>query len=246
MKIDLDELTRLRVEWHSLFDRMVKLIEDNNGCIMVQTPIYDYIRVSPGVRESMRLHNLRIVTDLLIDKHVRMEYINEHTGEVRRVLVSRAFEGKAFGDIRYTTDTFKSLVRILELTNNKESKIMAKVEKFKKGAFVSTVKFNGDKILGIYEHGYDNGTECCVSAADGKKYCVKLRSTKPATDEEEKIIQETIIKPRRAAEKALKKAQMEANEVEDEELTEEDLEAAAYGEETPVEENVREFVPGDR
>ena len=71
-----------------------------------------------------------------------------------------------------------------------------------------------------FEHGYDNTTECCILVEGGKKFCVKLRSVKPANEEEQKIIQETIIKPRREAEKARKKAQ----EAVQEELTEEDME----------------------
>ena len=97
--------------------------------------------------------------------------------------------------------------------------------KFSKGAFVSTKKLTGEEILGIYEHGYDNGVECCVSVAGGKKYCVKLSATKPANNDESKIIQDTIVKARREAEKARKKA-LEAEKAteQDEELTEEDLE----------------------
>jgi hypothetical protein len=110
---------------------------------------------------------------------------------------------------------------------------MGKVsETFKKGALVSTVKFNGEKLLGVFEHTYDNGVECCVLAADNKKFCVKLKSTKPADEEEEKIIQETIVKPRREAEKAKKKAQQDQETEVEEELTEEDLEEAV---ETPEE-----------
>jgi hypothetical protein len=110
---------------------------------------------------------------------------------------------------------------------------MAKTEsQFKKGAMVSAKKINGDSLLGLFEHGYDNGTECCILAEDGKKFCVKLRSMKPANEEEQKIIQETIIKPRREAEKARKKAQKATQE----ELTEEDLEEMATEEVEPAEE----------
>ena len=102
---------------------------------------------------------------------------------------------------------------------------MAKVEKFNKGALVSTTKLNGEKLLGIYEHGYDNGKECCVLGADNKKFCVKLKDTKEADEEETKVIQETIIKPRREAEKARKKAQEAQDNDEPEQLTEEDMES---------------------
>jgi hypothetical protein len=110
---------------------------------------------------------------------------------------------------------------------------MAKTEsQFKKGAMISAKKVNGDSLLGLFEHGYDSGTECCILVEGGKKFCVKLRSVKPANDEEQKIIQETIIKPRREAEKARKKAQEAAEEV----LTEEDLEEMATEEAEPTEE----------
>jgi hypothetical protein len=220
--IDFDKLSELRKEWHDMFDKLIAIIENNNGCVIVNTPIFDYIRKERGVRVQMRLHSMRITTGLLIDKHIVLEYMDEASGELREVLVSRAFEGKSFGDIRYTADCFKFILRILDLKyNDNINTTMAKAESlFKKGAPVSTVKFNGEKILGIYDHPYDNGMECCVIVADNKKYCVKLKSTKPANEEEQKIIQETIIKPHREAEKARKKAQ----EAAEEELTEEDLE----------------------
>jgi hypothetical protein len=229
--IDFDKLSELRNEWHSLFDELIKIIENNNGCVIVNTPIFDYIKKEAGVRVQMRLYSMRIVTGLLIDKHIVLEYMDESSGELREVLVSRAFEGKSFGDIRYTADCFKFIVRVLKIKyNDNINTTMAKVESiFKKGAPVSTMKFNGEKFLGIYDHPYDNGMECCVIAADNKKYCVKLKSTKPANEEEQKIIQETIIKPHREAEKARKKAQ--DAEI-DEELTEEDLEEAVESPET--------------
>lgn len=220
--IDFDKLDELRKEWHGRFDELVKLIEDNNGCVIVNTPIFDYIKKEPGVRVQMRLHSMKIVTGLLIDKHIVLEYMDEASGELREVLVSRAFEAKSFGNIRYTSDCFKFILNVLKPKyNDNFSDSMGKVsETFKKGALVSTVKFNGEKLLGVFEHAYDNGVECCVLAADNKKFCVKLKSTKPADEEEQKIIQETIVKPRKEAEKARKKAQEAAEEV----LTEEDME----------------------
>lgn len=232
--IDFDKLDELRKEWHGRFDELVKLIEDNNGCVIVNTPIFDYIKKEPGVRVQMRLHSMKIVTGLLIDKHIVLEYMDEASGELREVLVSRAFEAKSFGDIRYTSDCFKFILNVLKLKyNDNFSDSMGKVsEAFKKGALVSTVKFNGEKLLGVFEHAYDNGVECCVLAADNRKFCVKLKSTKPANEEEQKIIQETIIKPRKEAEKARKKAQEAEEGNAEAELTEEDLEEAV---ETPEE-----------
>lgn len=232
MNIDLEELSKLRKEWYSLFDELVSLIESNNGCVMVTTPIFDYVRKERFVRVQMKLHSITIVTGLLIDKHIVLEYMDEATGEIRPVLVSRAFEAKSFGDIRYTKDCFKFILNVLKLTYNNNT-TMAKTEsQFKKGAMVSAKKVNGDSLLGLFEHGYDSGTECCILVEGGKKFCVKLRSVKPANDEEQKIIQETIIKPRREAEKARKKAQ----EAVQEELTEEDLEEMATEEAEPTEE----------
>jgi hypothetical protein len=232
--IDFNKLDELRKEWHGRFDELVKLIEDNNGCVIVDTPIFDYIKKEAGVRVQMRLYSMKIVTGLLIDKHIVLEYMDEASGELREVMVSRAFEAKSFGDIRYTSDCFKFILNVLKHKyNDNFSDSMGKVsETFKKGALVSTVKFNGEKLLGVFEHTYDNGVECCVLAADNKKFCVKLKSTKPADEEEQKIIQETIIKPRREAEKAKKKAQQDQETEVEEELTEEDLEEAV---ETPEE-----------
>jgi len=105
-------------------------------------------------------------------------------------------------------------------------------DSLKNGAFVSAVKTNGEKILGIFDHRYDNYIECCVLAKDNKKFCVKTSTVKLADEEETKIIQETIVKPRKEAEKARKKAQQETSE----ELTEEDLEEAVETTETAVEE----------
>lgn len=220
--IDFNELMNLKNEWNILYDKMISLIEDNNGCVMVDTPIFDYIKKEPGVRVQMRLYCMYIVTGLLIDKHIVLEYMDEASGELRMVFVSRAFEAKSFGDIRDTRNCFKFILNTLKLKyNNNFNTTMTKVtDSFKKGVPVSTVKFDGEKMLGVYEHSYDNGLECCVIAAEGKKYCVKLKSTKPADEEETKIIQETIIKPMKEAEKARKKAQ-KASETE---LTEEDME----------------------
>ena len=236
--IDFDKLDELRKEWHGRFDELVKLIEDNNGCVIVNTPIFDYIKKESGVRVQMRLHSMRIVTGLLTDKHIVLEYMDEASGELREVLVSRGFEAKSFGDIRYTSDCFKFILNVLKLKyNDNFSDSMGKVsEAFKKGAMVSTVKFNGEKLLGVFEHTYDNGVECCVLAADNKKFCVKLKSTKPADDEEQKIIQETIVKPRKEAEKAKKKAQQAQKTEVEEELTEEDLEEAVETQEESTEE----------
>ncbi len=236
--IDFDKLDELRKEWHGYFDKLVELIEKNNNCAIMSTPVFDYIKKEPGVRVQMRLHSMRIVTGLLIDKHIVLEYMDEASGELREVLVSRAFEAKSFGDIRYTKDCFKFILHVLELKyNDNISETMGKVsETFKKGAPVSTVKFNGEELLGVFEHTYDNGVECCVLAADNKKFCVKLKSTKPANEEEQKIIQETIIKPRKEAEKAKKKAQQAEEAEAEEELTEEDLEEAVETQEEPTEE----------
>ena len=236
MNIDFDELARLTKEWYAIFDGIIAAIEENGGHITVGTPIFDYIKVEKDIRVQMRLHSMSIYTGLLIDKHILMEYMNEDTGEVREFLVSRAFEAKAFGNIKYTKDSLKFILHVLNLSNiNNNNTTMAKEEKFKKGALVSTVKLNGEKLLGIYEHGYDNGHECCVSGAEGKKFCVKLKSTKEADDEETKIIQDTIIKPRREAEKARKKALQVAEQEDEVELTEEDLEEAMETEETTSE-----------
>jgi hypothetical protein len=238
MNIDFDELTKLRNEWYAIFDGIIAFIEGNGEYLPIGIPIFDHVKVGQCMRVQMRLHSMYIRTGLLIDKHIVMEHIDESTGEIREILVSRAFEAKAFGDIKYAKDVLQFILRVLNLynNNNNNNATMAKVENFKKGAPVSTVKLNGEKFLGVYEHGYDNGQECCVSGADGKKYCVKLKSTKEANEEESKIIQETIIKPRREAEKARKKA-LEAAEQEEEKLTEEDLEEAVA---EPTEEELTE------
>ena len=240
---DWDKQTELKNNWFSIFDELVKLIEDNGGCLTVDTPIYDFVKIERGIRRQMRLHSMTIRTGLLIDKHIVLEYTEDSNGELKEVLVSRAFEAKSFGDIRYTNDCLKFILKVLKLTYQNKQTTMAKVELYKKGAMVSTKKLNGEPLLAIYEHGYDNGHECCVIGADEKKYCVKLRSTKPANDEEQKIIQETIVKPRREAEKKRKAALAEQEET----LTEEDMEEAAEPTEEELEEamNASETVEED-
>ena len=103
---------------------------------------------------------------------------------------------------------------------------MGKSNKFNKGDLVSAKKLNGEAFLGIYDHMYDCGDHCIQTL--GKKYCVKHNAVKAATDEEETIIKETIIKPMREAnkKKALEKAQEEEvlNESEVEELAGESTE----------------------
>ena len=231
--MDFDKLANLKREWHYTFDVIVRLIEVNGGCVILGTPIFDYVKRERGVRVQMKLHSMSLRTGLLTDKHLVLEYMDEASGELQEVLVSRAFEAKSFGDIRYTHDCLKFILNILTVKyNDNYIKAMAK-ETFKKGAFVSTVKFNGEKLLGIYEGTYDNGVECWVLAADNRKFCVMLKSTKPADEEETKVIQETIVKPRKEAEKARKKAQQAEEAGVEEELTEEDFEEAA--EEEPAE-----------
>lgn len=235
-KFDWDKLTELRNEWYDLFDELVEIIETNNGCVLIVRPIYDYIKMDNGTRKQLQLHSMRIRTGMLTDKHIVLEYMDSDNGELKDVLVCRAFEAKAFGTIRYTRDCFKFILNVLKLTYKTDKKrTMAKIDNsFKKGALVSTKKFNGDSLLGIYEHTYDNGHECCVLAENGKKYCVKLKSTRLANEEEEKIIQETIIKPRREAEKQRKQALAAQEET----LTEEDLEEMATEEAEPTNEEV--------
>ena len=229
MKFDLDKLIELKKEWHSLFDQAISHIENNGGIILPTTPIYDYIMVEPYVRVRMKLHSLRIITGLLIDKHILLEYLKED-GEIKEVLVCRAFEAKSFGLIRHTRQSFKWMVEMFNLYGFKDMKKAN--NSLKNGAFVSAVKSNGEKFLGIFDHSYDNYIECCVLAQDNKKFCVKTSTVKLADEEESKIIQETIVKPRKEAEKARKKAQQETSE----ELTEEDLEEAVETTETAIEE----------
>lgn len=103
---------------------------------------------------------------------------------------------------------------------------MAKSNKFKKGDLVSAKKLNGENFLGIYDHEYDCG-EHCIQTLD-KKFCVKHNTVKLATEEEQNVIKETIIKPMREAnkKKALEKVQEEEtlNENEVEELASESTE----------------------
>ena len=98
---------------------------------------------------------------------------------------------------------------------------MAKSNKFKKGDLVSAKKLNGESFLGVYDHEYDCGDHC-IHTLD-KRYCVKHNAVKLATEEEEAIIKETIIKPMREANK--KKAQEKAQE--EETLNESEVEELA-------------------
>lgn len=111
------------------------------------------------------------------------------------------------------------------MNGNKTTKTVANTSCYKKGAMISAKKFNGEEFLGVYQYTYDDGSHC---VSDGtKKWCCKPRDVKPANDEESKIIQETIIKPQREAEKRKRLEEEVALAVTESELTEDDFEEAA-------------------
>ena len=200
---ELQELDKAVKHWTDSFDKLKGLIGDN--IFKPDVYISTMVRTEPFVRKPMRLLYLSVSRNWLKDDIV-LHFINEdNPDKVLNVLVSRAFEAKAFGDVREIEQLFDFLISLFN-NNQMISKSMAKVNYHKKGTLVSAKKFNGETVLGIYQHSY-------------------LRL---ANEEETKIIQETIIKPQREAEK---KAKAEAEAAARAEaaalLTEEDFEEAA-------------------
>jgi hypothetical protein len=220
---ELQELEKAVKRWTDSFDKLKELIGDN--IFKPDVYISTMVRTEPFVRKPMRLLYLSVSHFWLKDDIV-LHFIDEdRPDKVLNVLVSRAFEAKAFGDVRDIEQLFDFLISLFN-NNQMISKSMAKVSYHKKGTLVSAKKFNGETVLGIYEHSYDDGSHCI---SDGqKKWCINPNDLRLANEEETKIIQETIIKPRREAEKKRKaeaeaaaRAQIEAQ------LTEEDFEEAA-------------------
>ena len=219
---ELQELDKAVKQWTDSFDKLKGLIGD--GIYKPDTYISTMVRTEPFVRKPLRLLYLSVSHSWIADDIV-LHFINEDSPDkVLNVLVSRAFEAKAFGDVRDIQQLFDFLITLFN-SNQMISKSMAKVNYHKKGTLVSAKKFNGETVLGIYEHSYDDGSHCI---SDGqKKWCINPNDLRLANEEETKIIQETIIKPRREAEKKRKAEEEAARAAQQEELTEEDLEEAA-------------------
>ena len=220
---ELQELDKAVKRWTDSFDKLKGLIGD--GIYKPDTYISTMVRTEPFVRKPMRLLYLSVSHNWL-NGDIVLHFINEdNPDKVLNVLVSRAFEAKAFGDVREIEQLFDFLISLFN-NNQMISKSMAKVNYHKKGTLVSAKKFNGETVLGIYQHSYDDGSHCI---SDGKKkWCINPKDLRLANEEETKIIQETIIKPQREAEK---KAKAEAEAAARAEaaalLTEEDFEEAA-------------------
>ena len=220
---ELQELDKAVKRWTDGFDKLKELIGD--GIYKPDTYISTMVRTEPSVRKPMRLLYLSVSHNWLNDDIV-LHFINEDSPDkVLNVLVSRAFEAKAFGDVREIEQLFDFLISLFN-NNQMISKSMAKVNYHKKGALVSAKKFNGETVLGIYQHSYDDGSHCI---SDGKKkWCINPKDLRLANEEETKIIQETIIKPQREAEKKAKAEAAAAARAEAAALlTEEDFEEAA-------------------
>jgi hypothetical protein len=229
---ELQELDKAVKRWTDSFDKLKGLIGDN--IYKPDTYISTMVRTEPFVRKPMRLLYLS-VSHSWIDDDIVLHFINEdNPDKVLNILVSRAFEAKAFGDVREIEQLFDFLISLFN-NNQMISKSMAKVNYHKKGTLVSAKKFNGETVLGIYQHSYDDGSHCI---SDGKKqWCINPKDLRLANEEETKIIQETIIKPQREAEKKAKaEAEAAARAEAAELLTEEDFEEAAE----PTEEELDE------
>ena len=220
---ELQELDKAVKRWTDSFDKLKGLIGD--GIYKPDTYISTMVRTEPFVRKPMRLLYLSVSHNWL-NGDIVLHFINEdNPDKVLNVLVSRAFEAKAFGDVREIEQLFDFLISLFN-NNQMISKSMSKVNYHKKGTLVSAKKFNGETVLGIYQHSYDDGSHCI---SDGKKqWCINPKDLRLANEEETKIIQETIIKPQREAEKKAKAAAEAAARAEAAALlTEEDFEEAA-------------------
>jgi hypothetical protein len=96
---------------------------------------------------------------------------------------------------------------------------MPKTNRFNQGDLVSGKKWNGEHFIGVYEHEYDCGDHAVF---DGEKhFCIHKRDCHLANEEEAKEIREKIAKQMKGANKPSKKKTTS----EDEELSEDELEA---------------------
>ena len=85
---------------------------------------------------------------------------------------------------------------------------MKKTVSFSNGAPVKAKKINKEKFLGVYLYSYNDGSHCIFDGT--KKWCCPSNSVWEADESETAIIQETIIKPQKRAEK---KKEAEAKKV---------------------------------
>lgn len=98
---------------------------------------------------------------------------------------------------------------------------MAKTNRFASGDLVSGKKWNGEHFIGVYEHEYDCGDHLVFDGE--KRFCVHKKDCHLANEEEAKVINETIVKAMKEANKTSKKAKKKEVE-EGLELSEDELE----------------------
>ena len=223
---ELIEIEQHKERWYRKYDAIVNFLKSNGGTATIEDNIYEEVRIGKKdfktlLLVSISLSNTWIVNDILLS------FADENEAPVR-IVVSRSFEAKAFGDIKDVEGLFSLVISLLKISNNKIQKTMAKENFLKSGTPVAAKKFNGESFLGVYVHTYNDGSHC---VSDGnKKWCCHPRDVREADEEGKKIVYETIIKPQRDAEKRQK-------ENNDDELTIEDMEgelvdAELIGEET--------------
>ena len=224
---DLVELEDAKKAWYEKFDTLKKLVEECGNTATPFPRIGTRVRIDSCTYKSMQLLFISVSHRWILDDIILNFIDDDNPDAVKPIIVARAFEAKAFGDIQDVEELFDFIIKLFDMNGNKIIKNMAKVDSYKKGTMVSAKKFTGEEFLGLYQHSYDDGSHC---VSDGNKnWCCHHKDVKLANEEESKIIQETIIKPQREAEKRKKlEAEAEAARAAAEsEFTVEDFEEAA-------------------
>jgi hypothetical protein len=232
---NLVELENAKKEWYEKFDTLKKLVEDSGNIATILPHVGTRVRIDPYTYKSMQLLFVSVSHRWITDD-ILLNFVEEDNPDlVKTIVVARAFEAKAFGDIQDVEELFGFIIKLFDMNGNKIAKTVAKSNSYKKGTMVSAKKFTGEEFLGLYQHSYDDGSHC---VSDGSKnWCCHPKDVKLANEEESKIIQETIIKPQREAEKRKKlEAEAAARAEEESELTEEDFEEASESVIDPEEE----------
>jgi hypothetical protein len=113
--IDWDKLEEKVDNWHKLFDKTAELI--GNDTITFDKCIACYHRYAPYAFELNRCKQIK-VDDSLIKGDIILTLMN-NLGEEHKVVVSRAFEAKAFGDIANIEIVLIKIKDYLNKNNNK-------------------------------------------------------------------------------------------------------------------------------
>ena len=93
---DWNQLKEKVDKWQKLFDETVELI--GNGTVKFNKNISCYHKFAPRVFEMATLKEIK-VDDNLIKGDIILTVTNHFVGQDFRIVISRAFEAKAFGEL---------------------------------------------------------------------------------------------------------------------------------------------------